>query len=139
MKKIITAIISVVMAATMVLGMTACGASPEEKLKNFVESDTFQSQIDTQKASLGSTLDLDVRVEESNLIYECIYKTQISDDLVDTVKGQLDTVFNSMSSTYEGIANQLKTDLKIENPVVIVRILNADKSIITEYKFEATE
>lgn len=139
MKKIITAIISVVMAATMVLGMTACGASPEEKLKNFVESDTFQSQIDTQKASLGSTLDLDVRVEESNLIYECIYKTQISDDLIDTVKGQLDTVFNSMSSTYEGIANQLKTDLKIENPVVIVRILNADKSIITEYKFEATE
>lgn len=127
------------MAATMVLGMTACGASPEEKLKNFVESDTFQSQIDTQKASLGSTLDLDVRVEESNLIYECIYKTQISDDLIDTVKGQLDTVFNSMSSTYEGIANQLKTDLKIENPVVIVRILNADKSIITEYKFEATE
>lgn len=139
MKKLFTAIVAIMIAATLAFGMTACGASPEEKLKNFVESDTFQSQIDAQKASLGSTLDLDVKVEENNLIYECIYKTQISEDLVEDVKAQLDTAFNSMSSTYEGIANQLKTDLKLENPVVIVRILNADNTTITEYKFEATK
>ncbi len=139
MKKLITAIVAIMIAATLAFGMTACGASPEEKLKNFVESDTFQSQVDAQKASLGSTLDLDVKVEGSNLIYECIYKTQISEDLVEDVKTQLDTAFNSMSSTYESIANELKSDLKLENPVVIVRILNADKSTITEYKFEATE
>lgn len=139
MKKLITAIVAIMIAATLAFGMTACGASPEEKLKNFVESDTFQSQVDAQKASLGSTLDLDVKVEGSNLIYECIYKTQISEDLVENVKTQLDTAFNSMSSTYESIANELKSDLKLENPVVIVRILNADNTTITEYKFEATE
>lgn len=139
MKKLITAIVAIMIAATLAFGMTACGASPEEKLKNFVESDTFQSQVDSQKASLGSTLDLDVKVEGSNLIYECIYKTQISEDLVENVKTQLDTAFNSMSSTYESIANELKSDLKLENPVVIVRILNADNTTITEYKFEATE
>ncbi len=139
MKKLITAIVAIMIAATLAFGMTACGASPEEKLKNFVESDTFQSQVDAQKASLGSTLDLDVKVEGSNLIYECIYKTQISEDLVEDVKTQLDTAFNSMSSTYESIANELKSDLKLENPVVIVRILNADNTTITEYKFEATE
>lgn len=139
MKKIITAIISVLMAATMVIGMTACGASPEEKLKNYVESDTFQSQVEAQKSSLGSTLDLNVKVEGSNLVYECIYKTQISEDLVESVKTQLDSAFSSLSSTYESIANQLKSELKLENPVVIVRILNADNSTITEYKYEATE
>lgn len=139
MKKLITAIVAIMIAATLAFGMTACGASPEEKLKNFVESDTFQSQVDAQKASLGSTLDLDVKVEGSNLIYECIYKTQISEDLVEDVKTQLDTAFNSMSSTYESIANELKSDLKLENPVVIVRILNADNTTITEYKFEAAE
>lgn len=139
MKKLITAIVAIMIATTLAFGMTACGASPEEKLKNFVESDTFQSQVDAQKASLGSTLDLDVKVEGSNLIYECIYKTQISEDLVEDVKTQLDTAFNSMSSTYESIANELKSDLKLENPVVIVRILNADNTTITEYKFEATE
>ncbi len=139
MKKLITAIVAIMIAATLAFGMTACGASPEEKLKNFVESDTFQSQVDAQKASLGSTLDLDVKVEGSNLIYECIYKTQISEDLVEDVKTRLDTAFNSMSSTYESIANELKSDLKLENPVVIVRILNADNTTITEYKFEATE
>ena len=139
MKKLITVIVAIMIAATLAFGMTACGASPEEKLKNFVESDTFQSQVDAQKASLGSTLDLDVKVEGSNLIYECIYKTHISEDLVENVKTQLDTAFNSMSSTYESIANELKSDLKLENPVVIVRILNADNTTITEYKFEATE
>lgn len=139
MKKIITAIISVLMVATMVIGMTACGASPEEKLKNYVESDTFQSQVEAQKSSLGSTLDLNVKVEGSNLIYECIYKTQISEDLVDSVKAQLDSAFSSLSSTYESIANQLKSELKLENPVVIVRILNADNTTINEYKYEATE
>lgn len=139
MKKLITAIVAIMVAATLTFSMTACGASPEEKLKNFVESDTFQSQIDAQKASLGSTLDLDVKVEGSNLVYECIYKTQISDDLVESVKTQLDTAFESMSSTYKDIANTLKSDLKLENPVVIVRILNADNTTISEYQYEATE
>lgn len=139
MKKLITAIIAIVMAATMAIGMTACGGSPEEKLKNYIESDTFQSQLDTYKTSFGSTLDIDVKAEDNKLIYEFTYKTQIEDSLIDSVKDQLNTSFNSMSSSFESIANELKSQIKIDDPVVIIRLLNADGTTITELEFKATE
>lgn len=139
MKKLITAIVAIVMAATMAIGMTACGGSPEEKLKNYIESDTFQSQLETQKSSFGSTLDIDVKAEDNKLIYEFTYKTQIEDSLIDSVKDQLDTAFNSMSSTFESLANDLKNQVKIENPVVVIKLLNADGTTITELEFNATE
>ncbi|MCH5297334.1 MAG: DUF4854 domain-containing protein [Ruminococcus sp.] len=139
MKKIITAVIALMAVATMVLGMTACGASPEEKLKTFIESDAFQSQIDSYKSSFGSTLDIDVKAEENKLIYEFTYKTQIEDSVVDSVKDQLDTASTSMASTYEEIANQLKAEIKIDNPVVVLKYLNADGTTIYEHTFEATE
>lgn len=139
MKKLITAIIAIVMAATMAIGMTACGGSPEEKLKNYIESDTFQSQLDTYKTSFGSTLDVDVKAEDNKLIYEFTYKTQIEDSLIDSVKDQLNTSFNSMSSSFESIANELKSQIKIDDPVVVIRLLNADGTTITELEFNATE
>lgn len=139
MKKIITAVVALMAVATMVLGMTACGASPEEKLKTYIESDTFQSQLDTYKSSFGSTLDIEVKAEENKLVYEFTYKTQIDDSVLDSVKTQLDSAFTSMSSTFEEIANQLKSEIKIDNPVVVVKYLNADGTTITEQSFEATE
>lgn len=139
MRKFITTVIAVIMAATMVLGMTACGATPEEKLKNYIESETFQSQLDTYKTSFGSTLDIDVKAEDNKVVYEFAYKTQIEENVLDSVKEQLETSFNSMSSTYEDIANDLKNDLKIDDPVVVIKLLNADGTTITEMSFEATK
>lgn len=139
MKKFITAVVALMAVATMILGMTACGASPEEKLKTYVESDAFQSQIDSYKSSFGSTLDVDVKVEENKLVYEFTYKTQIEDSVLDSVKTQLESAFNTMASSFEEIANQLKSEIKIENPAVVVKYLNADGTTIAEHTFEATE
>ncbi len=139
MKKLITAIVAIVVATTLALSLTACGASPEEKLSTYIESDTFQSQLDSLKTSFGSTLDIDVKAEENKLVYEFTYTTQISDDLIDTMKDQLDASFNAMSSTFESIANELKSEIGIENPVVVIKLLNADGTTITEIEFDATE
>lgn len=139
MKKVITAVITVVMAVSMVLAMTACGATPEEKLKSFIESETFQSQIDSYKSSFGSTLDVDVKADENKLIYEFTYKSQIEDDDVEVMKEQLDTTFEANAATYEDIANELKSELKIEDPVVVIQALNADGTTIYEKSFKATE
>lgn len=139
MKKVITAVITMVMAVAMVLCMTACGATPEEKLKSFIESETFQSQIDSYKSSFGSTLDVDVKADENKLIYEFTYKSQIEDDDVEVMKEQLDTTFEANAATYEDIANELKSELKIEDPVVVIQALNADGTTIYEKSFKATE
>lgn len=139
MKKLITAIVAIVVATTLALSLTACGASPEEKLKTYIESESFQSELDSLKTAFGSTLGIDVNADENKLVFEFTYNTQISNDLVDSVKEQLDTSFNAMSSTFENIANQLKSEVGIENPVVVIKILNSDKTTITELEFEATE
>ena len=139
MKKFLTAIVAVLAAVTMVFGMTACGQTSEQKLNSYIESETFQSQLDSMKSSVESMMDMDVRAEDNKLVYEITYKTQIDDSLLDVTKEQLDSTFNDMSSTYEGIADTLKEELGIENPIVVLSILNADGTQITSLEFSATK
>ncbi|MEE1319059.1 MAG: DUF4854 domain-containing protein [Ruminococcus sp.] len=139
MKKILTAVVAVLAMVTMVFGMTACGQTPEQKLNAYIESETFQTQLDSMKSSVESMMDVDVRAEENKLIYEITYKTQIDDSLLDATKEQLDSTFNAMSSTYENLANSMKEEVGIDNPVVVLSILNADGKEITSLEFSATE
>ena len=135
MKKFLTASVAVLAAVTMVFGMTACGQTPEQKLNAYIESEAFQSPLNSMKSSFGSMMDMDVRAEDNKLIYEIIYKTQIDENLVGATKSQLDTTFQSMSSTYEGIADVIKEEVGVENPVVVLSILIADKTEITTIEF----
>ena len=41
-------------------------------------------------------------------VYELTYKTELPEDSLDTVKPSLESAFESLSSTYVGIANSLK-------------------------------
>ena len=135
MKKLTLAAVSVLTVLAMVFCLAACGQTPEQKLNAYIESEEFQSQLDSMKSSFGSMMDMDVRAEDNKLIYEIVYKTQIDENLVGATKSQLDTTFQSMSSTYEGIANVIKEEVGVENPVVVLSILNADKTEITTIEF----
>lgn len=139
MKKITLSIVAVLMALTSVFTFAACGQSPEQKLATYVESDTFQKQVDSMKEQFASVLDVKVSAEGSKVIYDFTYKTQIEDSLVAATKETLDTTFQSMSSTYTGIADALKEEVGIENPVVVININNADGKNITTIEFKATK
>lgn len=139
MKKITLSIVAVLMALTSVFTFAACGQTPEQKLATYVESDTFQKQVDSMKEQFASVLDVKVSAEGSKVIYDFTYKTQIEDSLVAATKETLDTTFQSMSSTYTGIADALKEDVGIENPVVVININNADGKNITTIEFKATK
>ena len=135
MKKITLAAVSVLTVLAMVFCLAACGQTPEQKLNAYIESEAFQSQLTSMKSSFGSMMDMDVRAEESKLVYEITYKTQIDSNLVDAVKSQLDTTFQAMASTFEGVADEIKEVVGIENPTVVIRLLNADKTEITTIEF----
>lgn len=139
MKKITLSIVAVLMALTTVFSLAACGQTPEEKLANYISSDTFQSQVDSMEQSFGSALKIDVKAEGSKIIYDFTYTTQIDSSLVATTKETLDSTFNSLSSTYEDIANSIKKEVGVENPVVVININNADGTEITTLEFSATE
>lgn len=135
MKKLTMSIVALMTSLVMALSLTACGASPEEKLANYIESETFQTQLDSIKSSFESVMDIDVKAEENKVIFEYKYKTQVDDATVVASKTQIDSAFQSMSSTFEGIADTIKEEVGVENPVVVIIIFNADGSEITSVEF----
>lgn len=139
MKKITLSIVAILMALTSVFSLAACGQTPEQKLVSYVESDEFQKQVDTMSQQFASVLDVKVSAEGSKVIYDFTYKTQIEDSLVAATKETLDTTFQSMSSTYTGIADAIKEDVGVENPVVVININNADGKNITSIEFNASK
>ncbi|MGN0491219.1 DUF4854 domain-containing protein [Ruminococcus sp.] len=139
MKKLALSIVAVLVAITTVFGLTACGETPEQKLKSYIESDTVQEQISSMTSSFESILDIDVKAEGEKLVFDFTYKTQIDDATLETVKTQLETAFDSLASTFENMANQIKKEVGIENAAVIININNADGKNIVNLEYKATE
>lgn len=139
MKKLALSIVAVLLALTTVFGLTACGETLEQKLKSYIESDTVQKQLDSMTSSFESMLDIDVKAEGEKLVFDFTYKTQIDDSTLDLMKSQLETSFNSLSSTFESLANQIKKEVGIENATVVININNADGKNIINLDYKATE
>lgn len=139
MKKLALSIVAVLLALTTVFGLTACGETPEQKLKSYIESDTVQKQLDSMTSSFESMLDIDVKAEGEKLVFDFTYKTQLDDSTLDLMKSQLETSFNSLSSTFESLANQIKKEVGIENATVVININNADGKNIINLDYKATE
>lgn len=139
MKKLSLSIVAVLLALTTVFGLTACGETPEQKLKSYIESDTVQKQLESMTSSFESMLDIDVKAENEKLVFDFTYKTQLDDSTLDLMKSQLETSFNSLSSTFESLANQIKKEVGIENATVVIKINNADGKNIISLDYKATE
>lgn len=139
MKKLALSIVAVLLALTTVFGLTACGETPEQKLKSYIESDTVQKQLDSMTSSFESMLHIDVKAENEKLVFDFTYKTQLDDSTLDLMKSQLETSFNSLSSTFESLANQIKKEVGIENATVVININNADGKNIINLDYKATE
>ncbi|WP_294467938.1 DUF4854 domain-containing protein [uncultured Ruminococcus sp.] len=139
MKKLSLSIVAVLVAITTVFGLTACGETPEQKLKSYIESDTVQEQISSMTSSFESMLDIDVKAEGEKVVFDFTYKTQIDDATLETVKSQLETAFDSLASTFESMANQIKKEVGIENATVVININNADGTNIVNLEYKATE
>lgn len=131
MKKVSLSILAVILAFTCVFGLAACGSSPEDKLKDFINSDECQEMVDSMSSSFGSMLTMDVKAEGKSLIYVCTYTTQYEDDVLDTIKSSLETAFSSMSSTFDNIKDKL-VDMGIDGAEVVIRVNNADGTTIYE-------
>ena len=139
MKKLALSIVAILVAITTVFGLTACGETPEQKLKSYIESDTVQEQISSMTSSFESMLDIDVKAEGEKVVFDFTYKTQIDDATLETVKSQLETAFDSLASTFESMANQIKKEVGIENATVVININNADGKSIVNFEYKATE
>ena len=139
MKKIMLTLAAALIAVTSIVCFAGCGETPEQKLANYIASDTCQKDIDTLKSSFGSTLDIDVKAEGENVVFTFAYKTDLPEESLDTVKSTLETGFDSMSSTFEGFANDIKDEAGVDNPSVVIEINTKDGKNLFSKTYNATK
>lgn len=126
------------LAVVLAFSLVACGGQDgAAALKKYVESNEFQSLIKTQSSQYEQLgLKLDISVEGEQLIYACAFTEQ--QDNTDNVLGDaFEAALDAQASTFEGIASQLKSELNIANPTVLVKYINADGSEIASKTFSA--
>ncbi len=139
MKKIALTLVAVVLAVTSIFCFTGCGESSEQKLANYITSDACQKEIDTLKSSFGSTLDIDVKAEGEKVVFTFAYKTDLPEESLDTVKSTLETGFDSMSSTFESFADEIKEKAGVDNPSVVIEINTKDGKNLFSKTYNATK
>ena len=127
MKKIALILAAALIAVTSIFCFAGCGETPEQK------------DIDTLKSSFGSTLDIDVKAEGENVVFTFAYKTDLPEESLDTVKSTLETGFDSMSSTFEGFANDIKDEAGVDNPSVVIEINTKDGKNLFSKTYNATK
>lgn len=123
------------LAVVLAFSLVACGGQDgAAALKKYVESDEFQAAMKTQTSQYEQLgLKLEISVDGEQLVYTCTFAEQVDSELGEQFEAALD----QQAATFEGIASQLKTKLKIANPTVLVKYVNADGTELASKTFSA--
>ncbi len=136
MKKLTLSMLAIILALSTIFSLTSCMPSPEERLKIFVESDTVQDEIKSMTASLESMMDIEVRTENTQLIFDYTYKDEIPDGAVDLVVPQLETAFDSMSSVFENLIDEIETEIRVDDVSILIIVNNSDGTKLFDYEYK---
>lgn len=111
------------------------GLGKYDSVADYVNSDLIQNQISSIKESLAeSGMDMEVTGEDNKLIYTYTYSelTQV-DGMADALASGLD----AQADTFKSVAKSLKAAVDEENPVVVVRYMDANGDEIYSQEFTA--
>lgn len=99
----------------------------------YLNSDLVQNQLQqTLKSYENSMLSIDVTAEGDKLIYNYTYKTlEKADGMAET----LNTGLEQQKDTFVAIAKELKQNVSVDSPSVVIRYLDCNKVVITERTF----
>lgn len=127
---------AILLCFLMVLSLFACGGKAKT-VEDYLSDKEVQSQMDTLKETMKNAgIDMEVKGEGNKLIYSYKYSEQIGEDSLDVVKESLESGLDSQKSVFDGIVSTLKEDLKISDPSVVVKYLNADGTELFSREFK---
>lgn len=127
---------AILLCFIMIFSLFACGAKVKT-VEDYLKDKDVQSQMDTLKETMkNSGIDMEVKAEGNKLIYSYKYSDQIDEENLSAVKENLESGLEIQASVFDGFLKTLKDEMKISDPSISVRYLNADGSeILTkEYK-----
>lgn len=131
MKRVATILLALVVA----LSLVACGGKAAT-VEDYLSKPEVKAQMDAMSESLGSSgMQIKISGEGNKLIYDYTFDAQ--QDVPDELKTALEDAMTAQASVFSSIATTLKTEAKVSDPVVVVRYLNADGSLILEKEYTA--
>lgn len=132
MKKLAAVVLSLVMA----LSIAACGGKAGS-VQDYLDKPEVKSQLDAALSALeGTGMNMTVSGEDNKLIYTYTFETQL-DDADGTISAGLEEGMKAQESTFKNIAKSLKDEIKVKDPVVVIKYLNADGSEIYTVEYTA--
>lgn len=112
-------------------------------IKEYVESDEFQAEIESQMKSYeGMGMDMKITAEGNKLVYTYKYIDEqlIDDDFtLEDAKEYFDSAIETQKSTFVSVCKQLPLYIDVENPVVVLRYYDLDDTLIWEREFTAED
>lgn len=106
-----------------------------DSVADYVNSDLIQNQISSIKESLAeSGMEMEVTGEDNKLIYTYAY-TELTE--VDGMADALASGLDAQADTFKSVAKSLRAAVDEENPVVVVRYLDANGDEIYSQEFAA--
>ncbi len=127
----------VVCACLLVLamGLTACGGGKFSSIKEYLESDEVQSQLDeVMKQVQGSGMEMTVTAEDNKLVYTYKFTDM---DKTDGMAEQLESGVEAQASTFTQTATELKSVVDVDNPIVTVTYVDRNGVVIYTRDFSA--
>ncbi len=132
MKKLVAVVLSLVMA----LSIAACGGKAGS-VQDYLDKPEVKSQLDATLSQLeGSGMSMTVTGEDNKLIYTYKFETQL-DDADGSIKAGLEEGMASQEAAFKTIAKALKSEIKVKDPVVVIKYLNADDSELYTVEYTA--
>lgn len=132
MKKLVAVVLSLVMA----LSIAACGGKAGN-VQDYLNKPEVKSQLDALIDSMKDAgMNMTVTGEDNKLIYTYTFETQL-DDADGTISAGLEEGMKAQESTFKNIAKSLKDEIKVKDPVVVIKYLNADGSELYTVEYTA--
>ena len=129
-------IIGILLAVCLVFSCAACGGGekkPYASVEEFVQSEEVQQQV--QKASeqyQADGLTITASADGDKLVFTYAVSTQI--DAAATIPA-LEMGFDGQASSFTEVIQQMREQIDVENPSIVLRYVNADGSEILSREY----
>ena len=129
-------IIGILLAVCLAFSCVACGGGekkPYASVEEFVQSKEVQQQV--QQASeqyQADGLTITASADGDKLIFTYAVSTQI--DAAATIPA-LEMEFDAQASSFTQVIQQMREQIDVENPSIVLRYVNADGSEILSREF----
>ena len=129
-------IIGILLAVCLAFSCVACGGGekkPYASVEEFVQSEEVQQQV--QQASeqyQADGLTITASADGDKLVFTYAVSTQI--DAAATIPA-LEMEFDAQASSFTQVIQQMREQIDVENPSIVVRYVNADASEILSREF----